>query len=301
MKTTLHRIITKDGLELVGLLYEPDGVSDSKEILVHVHGMGGNFYENPFVDSIAKKLTSEGVALFVFNNRGCEAIKDLTKTIDSKKDSKKSFVRIGSTYEKFEDCIFDIGAAMDFVAGQGFNKINLSGHSLGTSKIVFYITEANDKRINSILLLSPADMHGLARDEGEGFEEFIKEANEKAESGRGSELLSKLLWNDYLLSASTYLSLFGEKSKTGIFNLYKPEDKLEVLSKITQPLFVIMGRKDDAIVVPVEEVMSRIKNAATNSSRVETKILGDANHGYFGDEDALAQEVCDFINGLKNL
>ncbi len=55
MKTSLQRLQTKDGIELVGLMYEPD--AGSKEILVHVHGMSGNFYENTFLDAIAKKLT----------------------------------------------------------------------------------------------------------------------------------------------------------------------------------------------------------------------------------------------------
>ena len=51
MKTSLHRITTSDGIELVGLLYEPEVAT--KKILVHVHGMAGNFYENKFLDAIA--------------------------------------------------------------------------------------------------------------------------------------------------------------------------------------------------------------------------------------------------------
>ena len=80
MKVSTKRIYTKDGIELFGLLYEPD--SKSNTVLVHVHGMGGNFYENKFLDAIAETLTSNGIAFFTFNNRGCEFIKDLYEVKD---------------------------------------------------------------------------------------------------------------------------------------------------------------------------------------------------------------------------
>lgn len=292
MKTTLHRILTKDHLELVGFLYEPD--QDSKKILVHVHGMGGNFYENKFLDHIAKTLTDSGVAFFTFNNRGCESFKDLTQIVGDK----KKFVRIGNAYEKFEDCLLDIGAAIDSVSKWGFSKIHLSGHSLGSPKVSYYLSETNDPRVSSVLLLSPSDMLGLVRDNPERFKQDIEEATHMVNSGKGGELLSRQVWDEYPISASTYLSLFANGAKAGIFNFHNPTDKLEVLNKITQPLFAIMGRKDDSLIVPIEETMDRITKAAKNSSCVETKILGDANHGYFGSEQELADEINRWIQKM---
>jgi hypothetical protein len=59
------------------------------------------------------------------------------------------------------------------------------------------------------------------------------------------------------------------------------------------------GNLDDALIVSIEETFDRITKASTNSSKVETKILGDANHGYFGSEDMLAKEVLGWISNLK--
>ena len=101
MKTSLHRIVTKDSIELVGLLYEPE--VPTKKVLVHVHGMAGNFYENKFLDFMAKTLTAKGISFFAFNNRGCELMKDLTKT----NNGTRQIVRIGDAYEIFEDCLLD--------------------------------------------------------------------------------------------------------------------------------------------------------------------------------------------------
>ncbi|MES2216469.1 MAG: alpha/beta fold hydrolase [Patescibacteria group bacterium] len=288
MKTSLKRIQTDDGIELVGLLYEPENRTD--KVLVHVHGMAGNFYENKFLDAIAGTLTSNGIAFFVFNNRGCEYIKDLTKT----EGGKKTFVRIGDTYEIFEDSLLDIKSAIDFVSTNRFTKVHLSGHSLGGPKIAYYVAETKDTRLASVVFLSPADMVGLTKADA-NYDRDRARAQKMVKEGKGKELLPfPVLWDQIPLSAQTYISLNSETSKVAIFNFYDPNDPLPVLGRITIPSLTIMGRKDDALSVSIEETMARIKKAIKNP-RVETNILGDANHGYTGDEQALADAILAWI------
>jgi pimeloyl-ACP methyl ester carboxylesterase len=229
MKTTLKRIQTKDNIELVGLLFEPD--TSTKKILIHVHGMGGNFYENRFLDSIVQNLTDNDIAFFAFNNRGCEIFKDLLKTTNSTIE----IVRIGNAYEKFEESQIDISAAIDEMSKLGFSEIHLSGHSLGSPKVAYYLAQTNDQRVNSVLFLSPSDMLGLVRSDMKKFQMNISEATKMVTDGKGNELLSLQVWGEYPISASTYLSLFADDSKAGIFNFHDPNDKLEVLNKIKQP------------------------------------------------------------------
>lgn len=52
MKQKLVRINSIDGIELPGILYTPD-ISTNK-IVIHVHGLSGNFYENRFLDNLAE-------------------------------------------------------------------------------------------------------------------------------------------------------------------------------------------------------------------------------------------------------
>ena len=84
METSLHTISTEDVLQLHGVLYQPEEKTDI--VLVHVHGMGGNFYENKFLENIAKTLTDNGIAFFPFNNRGNGNITNFVKIKDDKKD-----------------------------------------------------------------------------------------------------------------------------------------------------------------------------------------------------------------------
>lgn len=291
MKTTFNRIYTPDGLELHGLLYEPDQAT--KSVLVHVHGMGGNFYENKFLDFVAKKLTDDGFAFCVFNNRGCEFLKDTYRIVDGKEPE---MVRIGTTYEKFEDSLLDVKAFIDFVEERGFSDIHLSGHSLGCPKVAYYMAETSDSRIKSLLLLSPSDMLGLVRANKEQFEKEITEAKRLVAENKGDTILSEWVWGEYPVSASTYLSLFDDNAKDAIFNFHDPEDKLETLGKITVPTYAVMGTKDDALVVPIEETFSRLETALISSPKKRTEVLGDANHGYRGHEQEIADAVAGWLN-----
>lgn len=58
MKQELIRMSSIDNIEMVGILYEPE--EKSNNIVIHVHGLCGNFYENRFLDVLAKTYTNKG-------------------------------------------------------------------------------------------------------------------------------------------------------------------------------------------------------------------------------------------------
>lgn len=292
MKTSLHKIKTSDGLVLHGVLYEPD--NQTGEILVHVHGMGGNFYENRFLDSIAKTLTDNGVAFCPFNNRGNGHITDFVREIDDKKD----FVTYGSSRERFEDCIYDIQSHIDFVKGEGYESIHLSGHSLGSPKVAYYSAQT-DEDLKSVIFLSPSDMLGLVRgDDNSGFGDYINEAplaEKMIKEGKEDELLPKYVWGEYPVSAGTYMNLFGDGAKTAIFNFHNKDLGFEVLKNIKFPTLAIMGGEDDVLVRPIDEIMQTIKDEMCNSPKVITKIIDGANHGYHDHEMEVSTALVDWI------
>lgn len=288
MKTSLHKITTKDGLVLHGALYQPEKQTD--KVLVHVHGMGGNFYENAFLDNIAKTLTDKGIAFCPFNNRGNGHITDFVR----EKDGKKDFVTYGSSGEKFEDCLLDIQAHIDFVKEKGFKDVHLSGHSLGAPKVAYYASQTNEY-LKSVTFMSPSDMLGLVRGNKEQFEKDISEAKQLVSEGKEGQILSDFVWGEYPIKAGTYINLFSKDSNTAIFNFLNNDLGFETLSKIKFPTLALMGRKDDVLVIPIEDIMKTIETEMKSSPKVKTKILGDANHGYQGYEQELAEVLLVWI------
>ena len=255
--------------------------------------MAGNFYENGFLDFIAETLTKNGVSFFTFNNRGCEYIKDLYKMVDGK----RTVITIGNAFEKLEDAILDISAAVDFVKGLGYLTVHLSGHSLGGPKVAYYVAKRGND-LASVIFISPADMAGLALKNKNRAAE-LKIARDMVSSGKGNELMPGVVWDDSYLSANTYLGLSDSDSELAVFNLHDENSESErskILGEIKIPAYTIIGRQDSALVIPIENYLKKISVSLSASSHVETNILGDAGHGYTDFEQRLADSLLKWID-----
>ncbi|MBU3922634.1 alpha/beta fold hydrolase [Patescibacteria group bacterium] len=295
MKISFHRIYTKKGLELCGLLYQPK--KKTKTVIVHVHGMGGNFYENKFLDVFAKILVDNNIAFCVFNNSGSEFIKD----IFIKTKNKKSFIRIGNSREKFEDCIIDIESYINFLKRNNFKKIHLSGHSLGCSKVAYYLSKNKHKEIKSLILVSPSDMIGLVKSDKEfsyRYKNDILTAKKMIEHGNGNDFMPKMVWNEYPITANSYVSIFSENSKAAIFNFYNSNDNFNVISNIKHPIFMTIGTKDDILFMPLIKMIEILKKKAKLTKRLEIKVVENATHDWRGHEKSLANSIKNWVKSL---
>ena len=64
MNEKLVRINSIDGIEQPGILFSPN--NGTNRIIIHVHGLNGNFYENRFIDTLTKVYTDKNYAFFDF-------------------------------------------------------------------------------------------------------------------------------------------------------------------------------------------------------------------------------------------
>ena len=294
MKTTFHRIYTKSNIELHGLLHQPD--QPTKTVVAYVHGMGGSFYGNAFLDQLAKTLTSAGIAFCPMNNRGAGLIETLIKVTDSKVEYLNEG---GSARERFEGCVEDIGAHLDFLEDCGFETIHLAGHSLGSPKVVYYAAKSGDQRPQSLTLISPSDMLGLVREDMSEFQDWIDEANKMIAAGQGDALMSRYIWGEYPISANTYVNLFADDSKAAVFNFFKPDDDLPVLKEVAVPVLAVMGTKDNALTISINETMDRLEKGFSASPKFTSHVVENGTHDYRGFEEELASTVTEWITNLS--
>ena len=281
------RFNTEDNLILQGVIYRP--VQPTKNAYLHIHGMGGNFYENRFLDVMAHQLTEAGFAFVSINTRGHDTIADFPLV-----GEKEVYKRIGNAFEIFEECLFDIKAAINHLQKEGFGNIVLGGHSLGAVKVAYYVAEAQDDRISRLVLMSPPDMISLAEVEDDA-SEFLRASQQMIKEGRGDELLPKKLWDGYYLSAKTYLNLSTRDLPVDIFNIYD-ESKPSSLGKITIPALALLGEHDDAVTIPQQKALEIIKQKATSASKFDIKVIPKANHGYFGREEEMTKAIVDWLH-----
>jgi len=281
---------TSEGIKYKGLLSASKENSD--RIIIHIHGMGGNIIYNDFYALMHKKYSENGTSFLVGEHRGSEIIKGFERGDES--------VLLGNAFERFEDCVEDIQAWVNFALGKGYKKIWLQAHSLGPSKVAYYLSQKNHENIEGVIWLSPSDIIGLVRypEMINEHKKLMKEAKELIKRGKGNELLSDKLWGEYLLSAKTYVNFFENTANTAIFNYGDKSLGWKVVNDINLPALAITGTQDDGIkpVIDPKEAMVLLQSELKNSPKVKTVVYEGAEHSFNGFEEKIVNDVLDFIS-----
>ena len=282
MKQQLVRIKSIDGIEMAGNLYEPE--EKTNKIVIHVHGLNGNFYENNFIDNISKSYTDKGYAFLPFNNRGKEFISELWRG--------KECVVIGGSLERFNDCILDIDGLVKYVKQKGYNDIILEGHSYGCNKVIYYYNKKKDDSIKRIVLLAPCDIPQecvkfLTKEE---YEIAKKESTRLVKEGKEKELINFSLLANGKIAAGTYYNDFLPNGENDFIKYRDGKNgKSEVLNNIDIPVLVIFGENDECVLTESIEVVTQY--LSNNIKNCKIQIIKGTDHEYTDKYEELAKII----------
>lgn len=271
MKQELIRINSIDGIEMVGILYEPE--EKSNKIVIHVHGLCGNFYENRFLDILAKSYTNKGISFLTFNNRGTNFISELLKG--------NNFEIIGGCYERFIDCLLDIEGAINYVKEKGYNNIILEGHSYGCNKVIYYYNKKKDNSISKIVLLAPCDIpQECAKFLGkEEYEIAKRESTKLINEGKQKQLVNFSVNANGKISAGTYYNDFLPDGENDFIRYKDGENsKNKILNSIDIPVLIVFGDADECVLTENIETVKGYLNKNIKNSNIQ--IINGADHSY---------------------
>lgn len=286
--------MTEDNVKLDGLLYEP--ASLTKEIVIAVHGMSSNCFKKRD-DILAEEMLKNNISYFCFNNRG----HDLAVFLDKYIDGKKTKIISGTSYEDVLDSYYDITGAIKVMLDNGYEKIHLQGHSLGSTKIVYtYNRLKNENRIEllnkitSIILLSLVDVPTFQKlYVGDEFNNVLEYANKLESENKLTDLISQDIFGSFL-SCKTFLRLSKYNQEIDFAKYGDNSYNFDKLNNITVPLFIRWGNIKEMIVQPIDELVNLIKNKINNDN-LDVGYIDGADHSYDGKELILASEILSFI------
>ena len=283
LKNELVRIKTKDGLELQGLLFEPRKAG--KKALVHLHGWTGNFYENEFIEHMAKELASKGMALLTFNTRGAGHVQEFLR----KKKGKTEYVKIGGSLEKFEECVFDIEAAIKLLGKKGYKEFILQGHSTGCQKAAFYKWKTKDAWVKGIVLLEPSDDPEITeRMLGARYSEALEIARRMIAEGKADSPMPEWVPFGVMLSAQKFISMADPAKVEG--RLFHYSGEMKEMQELDCPVLAVFGSRSDYTENPAE----KLEILKKKMKRCDTKLIKNSNHWFFGHEQELGKTVAEW-------
>ena len=282
MKQELVRINSIDNIEQPGILYSPN--NDTNKIVIHVHGLNGNFYENRFIDILAKSYTDNNYAFLTFNNRGRDFITELLKGND--------FTIIGGSLERFKDCILDIDGIVNWTKNKGYNEIILEGHSYGCNKVLYYYNHKKSDNIKKIVLLAPCDIPSEGKKflSKEEYEKTKSESTRLVREGKESVLIDFPVMANGKIAAGTYYYDFLPGGENDFFRYNDGVNgKSEILNSIDIPTLIIFGDVDECVLTqPIDIVKEYLTN---NINDCNIQIIEGADHLYSGRYEALGKVI----------
>ena len=266
MRTELISIPTPTA-PLAGLYYEPEGGATAGAA-IYLHGNTMNFYvcAARFLPPV---LTRLGFAFLAFNRRGHEVL-----------STRNSRIVEGGALQTNSEAIEDNRLAAEWLAGRGFPRPVVIGHSYGGMLGVRHVVDHPETP--AFVMLSTG-RGGPQQDRAGGterlfavdrFDELKSRAEELLMQGRGRELMFMPGWW-YVISAESFLD-----------RIANVPDTIALAPKIRCPTLAIRGDKEDVHRYPAEE----FQRAAGGPCQVE--IVANCDHFYNGREAA----ICDLVS-----
>ena len=277
---------TSDGLWLHALhLRAPK----SRTVFLNVHGTASNFYEEYFIEVLTKTLAERQISMLSTNNRGAGVYDAWQKN--------------GAAVEKFADCVFDIDSWIAFALNKGYEKIILSGHSLGTEKVVYYMNHGMYRdKVTVVVLLAPATSPGseLYFNDSKKPNLNKKRVDEKLvysrtliEEGNGSTFLDRYAYGGIMpKSAESYMDFsYLNPAFDDALPFYKK--RLSAYAKITVPILAIIGDQHEYTAIPVKEALDLMKKENKNTEAVQ---IMDCDHDFQEKERELSDILISFLS-----
>ncbi|MDB5163702.1 MAG: hypothetical protein JWS12_320 [Candidatus Saccharibacteria bacterium] len=103
------------------------------------------------------------------------------------------------------------------------------------------------------------------------------------------------MWNWYILSAQTYVSLFSRGGESDNLPISRSGSSKQ-LEAIKQPTLAIVGEHDYITIWDLQKDLEMIKNQAINCQEFETFLLPGATHAYENREVQLSDKITSWLD-----
>jgi len=284
----LIRFEATDKLELDGMLCAP---VRSKTCVVHVHGMTDSYDGLGIVDAVMRAAFSNGMSFFTFDNRGYGTI-----TVFRRLKEHLVYRTIGTSFENFKECIFDIDAALKMLRGRGYKNFILVGHSTGCQKITYYQFRKNSKAVKALILLAPSDdlnyqIKMLGRRK---YLETLQVARKLVRDGYGRELMPTAAEPSYFC-ARRYYELYRPGSIEG--NIYNYVGRLKILQKIKIPVLSVFGSREEYAVLSPRKMLNVLSHKFPHPY-CKSALIKKADHCFCMKEKEVEKAVAGWLQHL---
>lgn len=275
VRTRLVDARATDGVKQSGVLYEPEaGRGSSRTAFMVLYGYSGDVMRSSS-HWLPVRLAQAGYTALAARNRAAGA----------------------AIYQSvFEDVAKDTAGWVNYLEGQGFDRVILVGHSWGGIRATYYKVSSGDPRVVGIVYLAPTQDGPDWAERGLGkaaYDSLVAQAQAMVAAGDGSrrmvfaqgvvpEPAPSGMTRQWHQSARSFLSEWGPEAATV---------HTQQIKKLDIPILAIAGNKDTFVDLPF---MKRFTRAAGGPADYQWYDDG-APHSLIGWEDRVSEDILGWL------
>tara|TARA_Y100001954_G_scaffold36058_4_gene35003 strand:- start:171 stop:1094 length:924 start_codon:yes stop_codon:yes gene_type:complete len=283
MLVELVKVQTTDGVRLDGAWNKAATLNsnqdssgkESKSLVLCLHGVGSNFYGSRMMSEVAEAVADWGYDCLRVNLRG----HDYCYT----GMSRMGIRRLGSAYERVEQCLEDLDAWLVW-ADERYQRVILLGHSLGAIKALYYQVHRSPQSLQAlpslrqVIAISPPRLSYKAFSQGQQSAEFrqsIQNARDAMEAGAPQQLVDVTVPFPLLMTAESYLDKYGPQEK---YNIEQLLDGIQL-----QTDFIYGGHElqfGGVAFAGLDESIPELVRRMEVASQVTLQVVPEADHLY---------------------
>jgi hypothetical protein len=290
----MSRLISIDAgeVELHGVAEVPSG---ARYLIMHHHGLAGNFYENPFIAEFLQQAGGNNYGFLTINSRAHDYLADAVV-----RNSGEVLAR-GAAHTSLMEIARDLASWYEYASRVYGLPIFMQGHSTGAVAVAYSILQNSSIQPLGTIYLSPTDMVGIqeASHGREGASRFLRIAEGLINDGRATELMPSDALEGYLLDAQVYSEMFSPDGPWDIFSFADPKKSVEAITKF--PTCVIFGDTGEACPIDTTDALAALEASVGPAvSSLKTEVVSGAGHSYRGFETPLVRSIVDWCGHTMN-
>ncbi|MBR1617417.1 DUF1749 domain-containing protein [bacterium] len=278
------KIETPRGLELKGAIFD----AQNKELCaILVTGICSNLFQNELLYETGKLLQKNNITTVIAHLHdafSCFAYSDL-------KENKQK--NCGVYNDDFSAVFEDVESYVKRAKKDGYKKIILMGHSLGSNKIIHYLGNTKDDLIDYFIISSPIDLIHWWK-VMPNTDECLDMAKKYIEDARSDTILPVLFGGFSPMCAKTVIDLYNADNLKNCPVISKLGET-KSLKNIKPNGSFIIGSKDSVTGKSPKKFMETLNNWTKNPKNNQVIEIEGASHIFFNKHEIYAKTVLDCI------
>jgi len=279
---------TKRGLVLRSVMYE---AAQADTIMILMTGICSNIFNNLLLQTTGEMLCKNGISYIVGQAMDAFSVLHYSNTVEKTQELK------GVALDDFDVINEDIEAYIDYAKSLGYKNIILGGHSLGSNRIIHYLSKTKDPAIKQFVISGPVDFSDMlntmtTKEQFDLAQQFVDE-------NRGDDILPFLFGGFSPMSANTMVKNWLNNKIYKNCPFLSGDGETDSLSKIKIEGLILIGEKDSCAGKNPLEFASKINNCTQSKNYNKIVILEGAGHIFYNKHNEYAKTVLEFIKSKK--